>query len=284
MLTGFICPDGGKTTIEDCLNNCRMGRRCCSKGYARFAAEERAWSGKPSCTQLLRGTRESYLRIKKGYEISPDDQVWAIIGRGSHASLEPHGEGSEVGMEFMGITGIPDNYEDDVLEDYKVWGSYKVMLILGYEAEKIPDTDEFGNVARYKSGEKKGQVKTRNIWNINPDKAEEERWEVNLQLNFYRMMIEAQPVKNVVKEMYLEVFVRDGNTVSAMTRNIDRPRYYIPIKRLPDDYVMQYFEKKRDALLHALKTDTMPPICDDRERWNGRKCDYCPVAKDCPGR
>lgn len=280
MLIGFLCPDGGKTTIEDCLSVCRMGRRCCSKGYARFASEERAWTGKPSCTQLLRGTRESYLRLKRDYYISPDDQVWAIIGKGSHASLENHGgDGAEVKNEYMGITGIPDNYEDGVLEDYKVWGSYKVMLILGYEAEKVPDTDDNGNVYRYKSGKKKGLVKTRNIWNINHDKADLERWEVNMQLNFYRLMLEFNG--KPVKEMYLEVFVRDGNTSSALSRNIDRPRYYVPIKKLDNQVVVEYFSAKRDALLEALKTDKVPAICSDRERWSGRKCDYCPVSKDC---
>lgn len=280
MLKGFICPDGQTTSVDSCLKQCRMTRRCCSKGYARFASEEREWKGIPSCTQLLRGTRESYLRIKQDYYINPDDQVWAIVGKKAHSGLEQYaGEHGEKSLQYEGISGIPDNYEDGVLEDYKTWGSYKVMLILGYEAEKVPDTDESGNVYRYKTGEKKGQVKTRNVWNINPDKAEHERWEVNLQLNFYRLMLESKGLP--VNEMFVEVFVRDGNTVSATTRNIQNPRYYIPIKRLPDDYVKQYFVKKRDALIGALASCTLPPVCDDRERWDGRKCDYCPVSKDC---
>ena len=156
------------------------------------------------------------------------------------------------------------------LYDYKTAGSYKVMQALGIVMVDVP-TGEI-----YKTGEKKGQPKTRKEpQNGQPDMRE---WE--LQLNDYRIKLESQGF--AVKDMYIEAIVRDGGTIAARSRGIIQKAYLIPVRRMPDEEVKTYFKIKADALQSALATEVIPPPCTDEECWERRKCKaYCTAWEHC---
>jgi hypothetical protein len=276
MIKFFSCPDKEKAQITDCLKKCRMGKRCLSLPTLRLVAEQRPWEGKPSTTQLLKGTREAYLEIiHDDLTEDPKSQMFRILGTKGHGLLEQFTEGAEISEtrlhdEFA--SGKFDFYDpaDKILYDYKTWGSYKVMKALGIEMVD-EGTGEF-----YKTGAKKGLEKTHKV----PKLGKPDMWEAELQLNHYRLFIEAAGLP--VEQMYIEAITRDGGTYSANSRGIKENAYLIPVKRLPDDEVHSYFKAKSQALLKALETNTIPDRCSDLEDWDGRKCkDYCLVADYC---
>jgi hypothetical protein len=280
----FICPDNDKIEIDDCLKEggCRMGERCATRSYLRLASRERIWTGKPSTTQLIRGTLEAFLILTKEYSISPDSRAFMLHGTKGHAVLE----GSEDELSFLeekfdgddtDETGISDvieieNGQIDMI-DYKTSGSYKVAKALGFKViEK--ETDEV-----FKSGKRKGEKKT--IKELVRDQKYEDRWEWELQLNKYRIEAEKRLGKKI-NHLKIQCCVRDGGTFIARSRGIFRNVYYFNLKIITDQEVLDYFKMKREALLSALKTMTAPPTCDRLENWEGLKCArFCAVAEFC---
>jgi hypothetical protein len=274
MYKNFECPDGAEIEIQSCLKECQNCDRCLSLPTLRMIAEQRPWTGKPSTTQLLKGTREAYLEIiYDDLTMKPKDQVFRLLGTKAHDMLNKFSinELSEDRLEDDNATGAFDLYdaENQTLYDYKTWGSYKVMKALGIEMVDV-ETGEF-----YKSGEKKGQPKTRK----EPRQGTPDMKDTELQLNHYRTLIEAAGFP--VKSMLVEAVVRDGGTFSATGRGITENVYLIPVKRLPDEEVKEYFTAKADALTKALETGITEP-CTNEERWDDRKCkDYCGVNMHC---
>lgn len=282
--TMFTCPDGQTVDIDWCINvGCRMGRRCLSKRTLRMIAQQREWTGEPSTTQLLKGTREAFLELTREYSLTPDAELFRVLGSKAHAYLEEFtdNELTEERLHDEISSGQFDFYdpEDQSLYDTKTWGSFKVARALGYRSEsaEVP-TGEY-----YKTGDKKGQPKTKKVTNI--VQGEPDMRETELQMNDYRMKLEA--IGFPVKQMYVEAIIRDGGTYMAKNRGIERNGELIPVKFLPDEEVRTYFQAKRDALLTALETGEMPPPCTDEERWAdkegpGRKClGFCRVARFC---
>lgn len=261
---------------------CLPAGRCLSIRTLRAIAEQRPWTGVPSTTQLLKGTREAYLEITTDYAINPQDALFRVHGSKAHAFLDQFTDANELGEERLTdeiSSGQFDFYdpETQTLYDTKTWGSYKVNKALGLQQVEVPT----GEV--YKTGAKKGQPKTRKEWvkGGEPDLFNEE-----MQMNDYRMKLEAAGFP--VKQMFIEALVRDGNTYIASGRGVQQNGILIPVRILPDDEVRHYLQHKRDALLQALETGIVPPICDQRERWAdnpnmmGRKCEkYCNVREAC---
>lgn len=257
-LVGFICPDNKTITKEVCYNRCRMGNPCRSLRYLLQAGEDRPWTGKPSCTQLLNGTRLEYLKITNDYFIRPDDRAFAVLGTRSHWLLDQIAktredliseyklEGDQVGtLDCLEPDRINGGY---ILIDNKTWGSYVVKKSLA------------GDMA-----------------------------ETELQLNFYRVKAETDPALAkilgpvVIRKMIIEAIVRDGNTKTAKENDIYNRIYHIPVKRLPDDRVLEYFNSKAFALVDALDKKALPPCCNNDENWNWRRCKgFCDVYSFCP--
>lgn len=291
--TKYKCPDGNLVDIKDCLSKCRLqgvkneegelwvpANRCMGLQALRNISEQRTWTGKPSTTQLLKGTREVYLELTNNYHISPKDSVFMLFGTGVHGELEGHvntdnGEAAEIRLEDDYSTGAFDYYTPEnggTLMDHKTYGSYKAAHTLGYYMEKV-ETDYI-----YKSGAKKGQHKTVNV--LRKDGVHL-RFDLGVQLNDYRMKIESKlglPVNN----MCCQILVRDGNTHIATQRGITEPSYLVPINKISDIWVERYMRKKSQDLIYALENNVMPPPCRHRECWGGRKCkDYCNVWQFC---
>ena len=271
----FICPDNQKCEISGCLQSCRMEKRCLSLPTLRAISQQREWTGIPSTTQLLKGTREAWLEIvNDDLIINPQDRMFSLLGTKVHGTLERHIDNmlSEERISDEVSSGQMDCYDANsmTLYDYKTAGSYKVMQALGIVMVDVPT----GEV--YKTGEKKGQPKTRKEpQNGQPDMRE---WE--LQLNDYRIKLESQGF--AVKDMYIEAIVRDGGTIAARSRGIIQKAYLIPVRRMPDEEVKTYFKIKADALQSALATEVIPPPCTDEECWERRKCKaYCTAWEHC---
>ena len=285
-----LCPDGQKRTIEECLNRCpRPEGRCLTLPTLHSVFWQREWTGTPSTTMLLNGTRLEYLKLTCDYAIDPRDRAFALLGTRHHGKLEAVSKKLNVLSEEKlegEVKGTLDLIEPDelaegeqfILTDYKTFGSFRVARALGLEESKVPDPTG----AIYKSSGKwgkAGDVKMVSLWTPNPEKAD--LFNEELQLNSYRLGIEALGFP--VSRMRLQVTVRDGGTYIASNRGVDQNIYIIPVKRLADDDVRAYFKRKGDALIAALENGKMPKPCNARETWDGRRCaGYCEVAEFCP--
>jgi hypothetical protein len=310
MLKWFIHPKTKeKLLVNDCLEKGLLSEYF-PLAYLTACAQEREWKGKCSTTQLLNGARQNYLKLLVPYAINPDDNAFMILGTKSHLKLEnltPKSSFAEMGLQESEITGIADLLEQQPngewwLTDYKTSGSYAVMLTLGLVKQKRLAFDDQGNPILYqKSGRwgKRGDQKLEDFWIIDESKKDYKNYQ--LQLNKYRKEIEAYFDIKISK---LRIFftARDGGCLTAKQRGILNNTYYIDIPFLTNDEVDNYFNKKKDELLKALKSydmwledidqnlgykkqalfKFMPEACNYEESWRGgNKCNYCPVVNTC---
>jgi hypothetical protein len=298
---GFICPRSGTlVTHEQCLavGFCADGERCAPYPILELVSKRREWKGRPSVTQLLKGTREAYLELTCPYHVSVDDQMFRLAGTVHHKKLERaaqklnvlqeetfttediHGTADLIypvevmnGEEVEGVKGPcwhPDLYE---LIDYKNQGAFKVGQYLGLFKVAQP-TGEF-----FKTGPKKGMPKTKNVIMRDPQRVNMR--EQQLQLCKYKQFAEAAGFK--IHRMRLWVTVRDGGVRAAQTYGVERKGYFVTVPPLPDEQVKAYFERRRAALMMALESGKVPAPCTDEERWaNNKKClEFCNVAQYC---
>lgn len=263
----FICPDGKQIEIQKCLKSCRLkdnlsGGRCLSARTLRAISHQREWSGKPTITQLLKGTREAYLQLTYDYPINPQDQLFKLVGTRAHSLQEMFVGADELSEERLHseiTSGQLDFYdpETETLYDTKTCGSFKIKKALGLQQVEVP-TGEY-----YKSGEKKGRPKTRKEWR---DGGHKDRLDWAVQLNFYRMLLEEiLPEGYEVKHMQVEAIARDGGTMQASRTGIEQRGLLIDINRISNRWLKSYVEKKAKALHTALETGKLPPRCRPRE-------------------
>lgn len=309
-LKKFICPDGEEIEIHQCLaeGGCRMKDRCAARPVLKLmASSDREWKGNPSTTQLLKGTMEAFLMIQHPYATSPDKMAFQVHGSGTHYALEKHGdEHSQAELDLSGDSGSirPDVLECEngviVMIDYKITGSFVVAKSLGIYFEDVPVLDPLTNEQLiFKSGARKGQGKTRKEVRRDPKLADVREWA--LQQNNYRIKLEKEclrgldgkfyrkedapkgSVKFRVHRMKIQAIVRDGGTAMSSSRGIERNIYLIDLPKIPDEQVKEYFKRKRDDLLQAVKQGHWSTPCNDIERWEDRKCqDFCAVKRVCP--
>jgi hypothetical protein len=287
-LTNFRCPDGEKISIVDCLDKCRMATRCLSKPTLKAIADgRRKWTGTPSTTQLLNGTRMEYLKVKHDYAVSPPNQAFSLMGIAHHERLaKPEGEWESekklTGVTSTGIADllIPDEDEPGkwILLDYKNFGSYRVGMVLGItQIGKEPHPTEV-----YKSSGKWGRAgSSKMVPKFGVDEAKRDFKSEQLQLNNYRVLAEDAGYK--ISKLQLQITVRDGGTQAAKSRGIFKNVYYpVDIPFLDKTSVWEQFTVGSRLLVAHVNADEMPPVCTEEERWNDRRCkEYCDVAEFC---
>lgn len=282
----FKCVDGQQIPIKDCLKECRLkdtleAGRCLSKRTLIAMSQQREWTGIPSTTQLLRGTREAYLTIKKEFSVDPQSMMFAIHGTNVHEKLDeftPEGCMGEERLYDENSSGSFDFYDPEdggVLYDTKTYGSFQAAKVMGITDKYIPD-------GVYKSGDKKGQVK----WKKIRVQGRKKRFDLAVQLNDYRMKLESKG--HIVGRLVCEILVKDGGLFVALNRGIDFTGKLIVVNKISDRWVNRYMAKKSRDLINAINNDEMPPICKPRERWyDGKKgvstkCQrFCNVAEFC---
>ena len=310
-LKRFFCPDNEQIECAKCLaeNGCRMASRCCARPVLKLMYEgQREWKGIPSTTQLMRGTMEAFLSIIHDYAASPDKMAFMLHGTGTHKMLEDHGDDiSKAELDYSDEQGSvrPDLIESEggknILIDYKTSSSFAVAKALGIYMEDTPVLDPVTQKPLFfKSGAKKGKLKTRKEKRIDPKIADLRDYA--LQLNNYRIGIESGRVlqapdgkfypkaeapegskKIKIHAIRVQALVRDGGTFIAKGRGVERNVYLIEVPRVPDAQIKEYFARKRKDLMTALEQGAWVTPCNDIEKWNDRKCtDFCNVNKFCP--
>ncbi len=83
-MTHFLCPDGRQFPCVSCLMQCRMPERCMTKPTLRLMAQQRDWTGKPSTTQCINGTRLEYLKLTHATLCDPQKMAFMVLGTMSH--------------------------------------------------------------------------------------------------------------------------------------------------------------------------------------------------------
>lgn len=279
-ITQFRCRDGEFISVKKCISKggCRMGTRCALLPYLEAVGEEREWRGiTPS--RAGTGPRKLFLERTTNYAVDPDKRAWAVLGIGTHWRLSLHkytyNVFSEEPLDEEKKKGIPDVLQQDeyrdgyfILGDYKTWGSFKVAKCKGIVkiAEQILDS-KTGQPARFKSGKRKGELKTRQKIVVDPKKID--MYAEELQLNRYRIFFEEYNYP--ISEMWIQVISRDGGTQIAFSRGIMTNTSMIPVKRLPDEQVKQYYITLSNELTVAMKTGIVRK-CNPFESWDGRRC------------
>lgn len=278
----FICPDGNETEIQQCLSGCRLKNtfeagRCLSLPTLKAAAEQRPWTGTPSTTQLLNGTRESYLKIVHDYAISPESMIWAIFGTAVHSVTDsycPDDHMGEIRIFDDVSSGSFDYYdpEEKILFDRKTYGSYKVAKLLGLQKVRYPIFGADGKQLKHKNGKPVFE----DVFEVHA----KDRLDVAIQMNDYRMKLEGSGFP--VEKMFVEVLVRDGGTYIAKNRGIDFNARLVQLHKISDRWIKRYMQKKANDLAYYLDKQILPPPCKLRETWGGIKCQrYCPTWKHC---
>jgi len=279
-MIGFYCPNNEKVKFNECLKKCKMNNRCVSLPTIRALCVQRKWTGLPSTTQLLSGTRYALLKIIKDYYEDIQNLSFILLGNKTHKSLEDNDTEGTAEIEFKDKTqsGIADYYDatEKTLWDYKTSGAFKVYKALGMRKKKVDDpTGE--RYTRSGSGYKKGEIKKITVWDKIPEMAD--KWEWTLQSNRYAIWLEDS--NRPVEKIKIEAIIRDGGTMAARNYGIENKIEIIEIPILNRDYVLSYFERKRKMLLLAIAL-SWAPICDNIENWDKRKCSgYCPVKQWC---
>jgi len=277
----FICPDETRIAIRECLSSCPKKQRCMFLPTLRAVADSLDRGLKePTVTELIAGTRETYLKKTVNYSVNPQDIVYALHGSAVHTINENHTQGNmltEIRLNDNITSGKFDLYgeildqDTGVLGDIKVTSSYKIMRALGKYKVDVPT----GQV--YKTGLKKGQEKYKKEWREDGIKGILD-WAI--QLNYYRILLEKQGL--VVNKMVIQALCRDNSLRIANERGINQAIYLIPVNRISNSWIIRYMQYKATALRLALENKTIPPICTAKERWNNRKClDYCQVSESC---
>lgn len=285
----FICPDGKQIEISKCLENrgCRMYMRCATRPYLRLIGYDREWKGvSPSAAGT--GPRCLYLKAVTDYAIDPNNRAFAAHGTGVHGKLSIHkftyNVLSEEKLSSKEMEGIADILEEDewkvgyyILSDYKTWGSFKVAKAQGIIKRDVKVCDENGKPIRYKSGKRKGQIKTRKEIVLSPDKADIQ--ETALQINRYRIFFEKAGFP--ISRMQVQMLIRDGGTQAAFSRGVNKNLGLIDIPRIPDDQVLDFYDILQKEVDEAFRLGWVR-LCNDWESWDGRRCKgFCEVSEAC---
>jgi len=284
-----------------------------SPEYLESALRERVWNGKVSVTTCLRCPREYFLRQKFPHAIDPNDFAFAILGTKVHKELESENEsiitefasGIELEVDMTGIMDVVFGHNEEItLGDNKTWGSFAVAKNMGLRLEMREKMDDHGLPLYYKKKSKYGAVgDPMMVKHFIPDSTLAENFDVTMQTNMYRLMLEQElkrgtiVIPNAEKQkkvstLRVYVIVRDGNTVTAKQRGIMSATYTIPIKILPDKEVVEFFEPRaiyikeqfdKHAYSSLRKIIKDPPRCGtEQETLGGWLCNkVCPVSHLC---
>ena len=280
--TKFICPNGQRIRITDCLSSCPNKQRCMFLPTLRSIANSLDRNiSEPTVTELISGVRETYLKKTSAYAVEPSTVLYALQGQALHSINEQQTYGAILSEERLKddiTSGQFDLYgkildaDEGVLGDLKITSSFKLMKALGIYKVKV-DTGEV-----YKSGLKKGQPKFRTELRYDGVR---DLLDWSIQLNYYRLLLERAGFK--ISRMYIQAICRDASLRIAAERGIDKPVYIIPINKISDHWLQLYFHHKAKALRDAINSNTLPPVCSFRERWGNRKClGYCAAREHCP--
>lgn len=273
MLKYFNCPDGNTVEVDYCLHHC--DHQCMTLPTRLFVSKTRKQDGVHfSITQLTNPTCHEYLKITSPETVNPMGMMQAGMGTNNHALLEgniPNGYIGEVRLESPDglISGQFDlvDLKRKTLFDYKWVSAYSLAMMLGYERK--------GYWHEFTRGKKKGQKEWR--YKFQPG-GKPDYHTYDMQQNAYRILLKQHGIQ--IDHMFLQATAKESDAM-LKSLGLDRRVYLIELPKYDDDKVIEYFHKKYNALRDAIKTQTIPPKCEDT--WNDRRCEaYCSINKYCP--
>jgi len=277
MRVGFTCPDGQNIKFADCLKSCRMGDRCASEPTLHYLAQVRPWEGKTSPTMCFKGNLQNMLETLNDWYCTVDSMAFLLFGQNHHSLMDAAAKGgnwfSEERIDDEEQRATPDIFNETTLIDYKTYGSYKVMKVLGIRSIDTPT----GEVL--KSGPRTGKPKTRKV------KEQRDEWrdmhELIMQLNRYRVMVNKK-LGYVITKLKCQITVRDGGIMVASTRGITKNIYFLDVPIITNDKVNTFFKAKDKEILEVINAGTCSTECTEEERWDGIRCKrYCHVNHLC---
>lgn len=277
----FLCPDGQTILVKDCMSQCRMGQRCLAKPLLVNASRVRDLNRTNfSVTEVLSPTLYMYLKATHNETINPFSSIAATVGTSVHGILEnclPHNYAGEFRLNYQGLTGQMDciDLEHHTLYDYKVVGAYKCATMMGGRPLWKPYI-----ITR---GKRKGETEMRQQWFYD---GLHHYGDYCKQQNLYRILLGKHGIP--IEDMFLQVIIKEPiNTIK--TFNLDKQCYLLKLPKMNDQRLLDYALYKKDALVNAIATNTMPRQCSAKDRWvsktypMGRRCkDYCSVSYCCP--
>lgn len=266
---GFICPDGEKIGEKECLAQCRMAERCVPRPI--LAAMAGSEAGRPvgqiTATMLLQPATQMALKMQREYYEAPDSLTYAFRGTSKHEVLDKHSGPdalSEERLTIIGtVTGKPDQYEDEIVSDWKTTGAYKVKKALAA-------LEKGGGLLRCPMQD--GQV------DFGEDFAD---WVVQLNAYRYAYLQAGFPVKGI--EVW--ALVRDFNWMSKK-QGVVKQWYHFPLEVIDEDLLLATLDARLGSLKRTLlvvEEFGFGEPCPKEETWGGRRCQgYCPVREYCP--
>lgn len=250
-----------------------MKERCMLLPVLMSVGKTRAWYGKPSVTQLLKDTCQTYLEITNDYALDPQNSIASMIGTNSHSLMEgnvPNGYLAEVRLEDDITSGQFDSYDmkNKTLIDFKFFGAYRIAKALG----KIPKWKK----RTITKGENKGAAKWEKVY-VNG--GIRDVLEISKQLSYYKYLMKQHGLE--VNEIKVQMLIRGGLDATAKSYGLDKMSYVVRLNGISERWIRTYMKAKYDKLMYALESGEIPPKC--KETWKGRKCkEYCPVNEFCP--
>jgi hypothetical protein len=183
------------------------------------------------------------------YSVDPKERAFLLLGTRHHQHLDG------VAQKLKCIS------EQRMISD-EITGCADLLEPISGDAYRLIDMKTWGSYACKKA--MKGDTK-----------------DVSLQLNSYRIMFEELDFK--VKELFVQVTVRDFTAKTPEIDGITEKMFLIPIPMMPDAEVKDYFMRKSETLLSCLHDKRLPEFCSYEERWGNRRCvSYCDVREFCP--
>jgi hypothetical protein len=245
-----------------------MGERCSPLPYLKGLAIQRKVSGH-TVTELAEPTRHLWLKKTTNYHESPDVIDFAFRGSSHHFVLDRNASVSVLSEERdrldLGdgrvITGAFDYYDPEArsLEDFKLWGAYKVRKALN----RVAEHGALGFTL------------------VQEELVYDDWLGVVFQQNCYRIILERAGFP--VETMSLWLYVRDHNGQISRQYQLERKWYRVSVKRELDEIVLEYARHKFDELERAHRTG-FAARCSQAETWNGKRCEsWCPVRQACDG-
>ena len=258
---GFVCPNGEHKRFEECMGDCPS--RCMALPALKSAATQRNWTGKPSVTQLLKPTRQTFLEITKEYYISPMNGIAAMIGTNSHKAFEdnvPNNWMAEVRLENDIVSGQFDAYDckNGILWDWKFFGAYRIARAIGMTSKWQKRV--------IKRGKDKGKEKWEQVF---VSGGVRDVMDIAKQLSYYKVLMEDNGL--TVNAINVNMFVRGGIDATAKKYGITQAGYIVPIHPISRHWVERYFQHKHRLLMEALENNVLPPVCSKKDRWDSSK-------------
>lgn len=224
--------------------------------YLKSLAREKRKYADLTASMIAGLLRQNLLKERHNYFEKPDDGAFRLHGQSFHGIMENHADKNALSEERLTIQvdgirvgGIPDEYFEETLRDWKTIGVYTAKMLL-----------------------KNGVEKERPDWIV--------------QLSIYRWLLESHGFP--VKKCEVFCFVRDHRAYEAKRQKDYPPIFFtLPVRPISLEETNKLVAEAVSEWKRCQSIpDNELPKCPESQLWekNGERlrCStYCPCAKWC---